>query len=423
MFSIPSKLELSEEVININNPNFHPVKLRIMTSGKNWNISDFNKEGMPLAKDTLSYAPILANIIEREDGELDANGHDVNMELTVDYNGNMNVKETYIERPVGVFINNASELKVDEEDSNKTYIEAYGYLWKIYSDMYEVLKRDEIKDVSVEIEVVKGQYRESDGYYQIDEWIINGCTVLGNSNLPAIDKSNIEFNFSREGNKEYFENLEILKNLLNQKFSKEGEIVENEVNNNSAEQVEEQQNNEQNFTEEEFAKCDVCGEDPCVCEDDSDDDTEEMKKKKRKCSEDEEEKKYSQSELDAEISKVREEYESQLVELNSLREFKAEVESEKEKEELSRQVEEVFSKFDFKEDEVSELREKFMKKELDVEILEEKLCALAYKKNYSKKDNKEEKQKEIKVSSNGYSEEISPIDALFERYGIKKNKN
>ena len=103
-FSIPSKFSIAEEK-SLNNPNFHPVKLRIMSSGKNWNGSDFAIDSLALAKDTVSYSPILANVVEREDGELDANGHDVDMEMKIDYKCNVSFKETYVERAVGVFIN------------------------------------------------------------------------------------------------------------------------------------------------------------------------------------------------------------------------------------------------------------------------------------------------------------------------------
>ena len=114
-----------------------------MSSGVNWNGSDFVIDSLEMAKDTVSYAPILANIVKRDDGELDANGHDIDFEMKIDYMGNISFKETYIEKPVGVFLANSCERKYDEEN-NVYFLEAYGYIWKQYSDMYDILKSTRI---------------------------------------------------------------------------------------------------------------------------------------------------------------------------------------------------------------------------------------------------------------------------------------
>ena len=144
-FNIPSTFSLSND-IELNNPDFHLVKLRIMSSGENYNGSSFTINSLNRAKNSVAYTPILANIIEREDGQLDANGHDINLEINMDYNGNVVYKETYIERPVGVFLNDTAEVMHDIEN-DVYFIQAYGVLWKTYSDAYEILKRDEVKDV------------------------------------------------------------------------------------------------------------------------------------------------------------------------------------------------------------------------------------------------------------------------------------
>ena len=183
-FSIPSKFSLTNDNIIKNNSSFHPVKLRMMSSGKNWNGSDFVIESLDLAKDTVSYAPILANIVQRDDGELDCNGHDIDFEMKVEYNGNVTFKETYIEKPVGVFLANSCEKKYDEEN-DVYYLEALGYIWKQYSDVYDILKRDEVKDVSVEIEVEEGSFRD-DGYYEIRQFNLLGCTIAGRLPFPRI---------------------------------------------------------------------------------------------------------------------------------------------------------------------------------------------------------------------------------------------
>ena len=67
-FSIPSKFELSNEVA-LNNPDFHLVKVRIMSSGENYNGSSFTINSLNNAKDSVAYTPVLANIVKREDGQ------------------------------------------------------------------------------------------------------------------------------------------------------------------------------------------------------------------------------------------------------------------------------------------------------------------------------------------------------------------
>ena len=274
-FSIPSKFSLSND-FSLNNPDFHLVKLRIMSSGENNNGSSFTIDSLNKAKDSVAYTPILANIVEREDGELDANGHDVDFEMKADYKGNVSFKETYVERPVGVFLNNSTEIKYDEEN-DVNYIQAYGIIWKTYSSMYDILKRDEVKDVSVEIEVINGQFRD-DGYYEIQEYNILATTILGNGNLPAIENSRIEFNFSQDN--DYRSKLEQVDILL-QNFNKKG----------GGKGMDENKELEQEFSEEEAVEIPVIVDEPqqeFAEEDEVEEDMACGNKKKKKCSEDEE---------------------------------------------------------------------------------------------------------------------------------------
>lgn len=431
-FSIPSKFYSNEDSIQmVNNPNFHPVKLRIMSTGKNWNGSDFIIDSFDTAKDTVSYAPILANIIEREDGELDTNGHDIDWEMKCDYQGNVSFKETYIEKPVGVFLANACEKKYDA-DNDVYYLESIGYVWKQYSDIYEILKRDEVKDVSVEIEVEDGDFRD-DGYYEIRKFNVLGCTILGNGNMPAIDNSRIEFNFSK--NNEYKEKVKELDELLKSFNLKGGDNMDNEVEKNVEPQeefteddaveipviIEEQP---QEFAEEEQDEdneevCPKCGKplDECVC--DENDDEEEMacgnKKKKKKCS-CEDEKIYSQSELDEAVSNAKAEFSDVLKELAELREFKAEYDRQVELARLNESMDELVANFNVNEEKVNELREKVINGDYSLEKFELEL----YRNNQvvTKKDFSKEDKKTLPIID--VEDKKSEVDKLFDFYGIPK---
>lgn len=435
-FSIPSKFSLSND-FSLNNPDFHLVKLRIMSSGENYNGSSFTIDSLNKAKDSVAYTPILANIVEREDGELDANGHDVDFEMKADYKGNISFKETYVERPVGVFLNNSTEIKYDEEN-DVNYIQAYGIIWKTYSSMYDILKRDEVKDVSVEIEVINGQFRD-DGYYEIQEYNILATTILGNGNLPAIENSRIEFNFSQDN--DYRSKLEQVDILL-QNFNKKGggkgmdenkEFEQEEFAEEDAVEIpvivdepQQEEFSEEDEVEEDMAKkkkrcaedeedvCPNCGKPMGECECDNE---EEMAKKKKKCS-CEEEKLYSQAELDEAIANTKAEFSDALVELAELREFKAEYDKQIKIQQLNSEMDEIVANFNVNEDKVKELREKVLEGQFSMEKFELELYRnnQPIKNNFSKDD-----KKSTSLPIVDTEEKMSEVDLLFAKYGIPKN--
>lgn len=479
-FSIPSKFSLSND-FSLNNPDFHLVKLRIMSSGENYNGSSFTIDSLNKAKDSVAYTPILANIVEREDGELDANGHDVDFEMKADYKGNVSFKETYVERPVGVFLNNSTEIKYDEEN-DVNYIQAYGIIWKTYSSMYDILKRDEVKDVSVEIEVINGQFRD-DGYYEIQEYNILATTILGNGNLPAIENSRIEFNFSQDNDyRSKLEQVDILLQNFNKKgggkgmdenkeleqefseeeaveipvivdepqqeFTEEDEVEEDMACGNKKkkkcsaedeEDIEEEMacgnKKKKRCAEDEEDVCPNCGKPMSECECDNEEDMACGNKKKKKCSEDEEEemacnpkkkkkcsceeeKLYSQAELDEAIANTKAEFSDALVELAELREFKAEYDKQVKIQQLNLEMDKIVANFNVNEDKVKELREKVLEGQYSMEKFELEL----YRNNQPIKNNfSKDDKKSTSLPIVDTEEKMSEVDLLFAKYGIPKN--
>lgn len=439
-FSIPSKFSLSND-FSLNNPDFHLVKLRIMSSGENYNGSSFTIDSLNKAKDSVAYTPILANIVEREDGELDANGHDVDFEMKADYKGNVSFKETYVERPVGVFLNNSTEIKYDEEN-DVNYIQAYGIIWKTYSSMYDILKRDEVKDVSVEVEVINGQFRD-DGYYEIQEYNILATTILGNGNLPAIKNSKIEFNFSQDNDyRSKLEQVDILLQNFNKKGGGKGMDENKELEQEFAEEeaveipviVDEPQQEfaeedeveedmacgnkkKKRCSEEEEEVCPECGKPMSECECDKEEDMACGNKKKKKCS-CEEEKLYSQAELDEAIANTKAEFSDALVELAELREFKAEYDRQVKIQQLNSEMDEIVANFNVNEDKVKELREKVLEGQFSMEKFELELYRnnQPIKNNFSKDD-----KKSTSLPIVDTEEKMSEVDLLFAKYGIPKN--
>lgn len=401
-FSIPSTFELSNEIA-LNNPNFHLVKVRIMSSGKNYNGSSFTINSLNNAKDTVAYTPVLANIIKNDNDEWDYNGHDVNVDIKMDYNGNMIVEEEYIERPVGVFLNNSTEIKYDEElDVN--YIQAYAILWGTYSKAVDVLKRDGTKDVSVEIECLQGEMRE-DGYYEIQEYNILGTTLLGGNNLPAIEGSKVEMYFSMNNDdKEYIDNLKHIDLLLHQFYRKEVNNVEEEKT-----QIEEVQ--QENFSEEDVIEPSIVIDKEC----DKEDKEEEFQQETEQV---EEEKLYSQKEMDEAIANTKAEFSQAIAELEELRKFKAEYDKALEVQKLNDEMDNLLEQFNCDEELVKELREKVINKEISMEAFELQL----WRNNQpiKKEFNKEKQSNKLPVMDS--ENKVSSVDELFNYYGIPKRK-
>lgn len=150
------------------NPNLLNVKLRVMHDGENRK-SKVSLKAIKEAEETLRNTPILARVLD--DGS-DFNEHDTKLERV---NGKYKLK--YIEKPIGV-IGYDSEITY-EEDDERTYINATGYIWTRYSqDAVEIIKNSDQKGVSMEIQILEGQLNEDD-VYEITKFVFTGVTVLG----------------------------------------------------------------------------------------------------------------------------------------------------------------------------------------------------------------------------------------------------
>lgn len=150
------------------NPNLMNVKLRVMHDGENKK-TKVSLEAIKEAEETLRNTPILARVLD--DGS-DFNEHDTKLERV---NGKYKLK--YLEKPIGV-IGYDSEITYEEEDE-RTYINATGYIWTRYSqDAVEIIKNAEQKGVSMEIQILEGQLNEDD-VYEVTKFVFTGVTVLG----------------------------------------------------------------------------------------------------------------------------------------------------------------------------------------------------------------------------------------------------
>lgn len=110
------------------------------------------------------------------------------------------------EVPIGFIKEDSNTYKnpivFEKSEDGRTFIVIKGLIWNKYSgNAIEVLKRDDMKkSVSVEIEITKGQV--IDEKIQVEEFVLNGITVLGDFVTPAVKDANILLEFSKD--KKYY---------------------------------------------------------------------------------------------------------------------------------------------------------------------------------------------------------------------------
>lgn len=110
------------------------------------------------------------------------------------------------EVPIGFIKEDSNTYKnpivFEKSEDGRTFIVIKGLIWNKYSgNAIEVLKRDDMKkSVSVEIEITKGHV--IDEKIQVEEFVLNGITVLGDFVTPAVKDANILLEFSKD--KKYY---------------------------------------------------------------------------------------------------------------------------------------------------------------------------------------------------------------------------
>ena len=284
----------------LDNSNFHPVKIMICHTGENFNGSVFSLDSFKKSINTLSNIPILGFVKVDESGNKDLAGHEIDLDLFVDEDGKVNVREYYKEVPIGVIpeTNNYFFEEIDGE----TFLGCYGYIWKCYSnDAYDILLDDEEKEVSMEILIKECSY-DKQNRCNIDKFEFLGVTCLGSAHPGAMGRNcTINMNFSANEDKEFFDAVEKLNKILKSQ-GKEDFVMDNieekdlQVDYEEIEKVEleveemevSEQPIEENFAEEEKEDaCPECGKNPCECdkEEEKEDFAEEDEEEKEVCPE------------------------------------------------------------------------------------------------------------------------------------------
>lgn len=411
-----NKIEYSKS-----NKNLIKCTIYVMHTGENLNYSSFSEESVLKAKESLKNVPILANIEHDKDhNPTDFGEHDMDLHIIERANGDCELKTVYIEKPVGV-IPETNNYRIETLENGEKWVVVEGYIWKEYSDSYELLTRTD-KKVSMEISVDSGFF-DDNFMYHIENYEYLGVTILGDNCPPAMGENAIIslFNKNEDFKVEYTKLLEEVKNF------EEGGI---EVEENKELETVEKQDEEtiaETTVEEDFAK-----EDKEETESESDessvDEIEESKDKddfakKKKCEQKDYEAKYKEAvnelnELKAKYVDLEAIYTALNDEVEELRQYKSNIEFEQHKAE----VDEVLAKYSELEtvDGYSELvKEKYT---ADIKELEKAIKVFAFdngvvlNKKISKKSFSKETIKIPLLNNNNNEIVIDPYDGILDKY-------
>lgn len=170
---------------------------------------DLNRNGSFIAEDTMKAAlptfqnrPILAHIIQKDDGSYDFASHD--MELVDDPWNEGEKRVHYIEQAIGIIPESCNAHLEYDQEKDKTYVVVNGYIYEDYGNgAAEILKEKESTKVSVELGVRKFSYNVEEKYLEIEDFTFLGVTALGEDVGEGMLGSNMKVNsFSNIHNEE-----------------------------------------------------------------------------------------------------------------------------------------------------------------------------------------------------------------------------
>ena len=136
-FSISSSTKFT--VLEELNSEFTLVKVKVMATGKNRNMSYFNKDVVEAHLNSLNYAPVVAHLFKNEDGEYRIGGHD----MYIDWE-NWSMKSLCV--PFGVVKADTFDWEiVNEYGTDVEYLTCEAILWTgRYPELKETIYSEDI---------------------------------------------------------------------------------------------------------------------------------------------------------------------------------------------------------------------------------------------------------------------------------------
>lgn len=158
--------------------------------------TDVLEEKMMSIKDR----PVMADIVDTDETDEDGNpikdfsGHTMYYDEALD-------KMIYKEIPIGHFIHPESiHLEYDEE-YDRNFVCADVVVYEEYTDACDILRRRKTVDCSVELCIRKIHWDNTDKTLHLDDFYVQGTTLLGSHTLPGMSGSKLSIkDFSEENN-------------------------------------------------------------------------------------------------------------------------------------------------------------------------------------------------------------------------------
>lgn len=414
-----SKIPCSANAYSLeDDSNLMKVKITVMHDGINYNGSKFTLQDMKRAEESVKNIPILGYVLRDTDGNLDDfDGH--NMETRIkDSDKGFEIETYYLEKPIGVVPESCNPRYEEIDGLNHLIVD--GYIWKSYSNgSYKLIENSSFKGVSMEIEVLDGNWNELENVYDITDYRYTGITVLGDMVEPAMgDTCRIQKYSACADYKDaladiYREIYSLERKEDNMEEVKEEVVVETQQEPEIEEVVESEETKEEVVEEEEAVYTEEIVEEVETPEETEV--VEEVKEESETLDVFAELLEEVPGTLKEVADMITEKFSMINEELKTLREFKSKIDLE----ELKGQVDEISNKYDLDVD-TTELKEKAIAKDITLEQFEKELKVLfAEKVLENGKFSKEVKEEPAKVTVTSHEEDKTIYGGLFEKHGLK----
>ena len=417
--------------------NLMKVKIVVMHEKKNRNRTSFSMEAIEKAKESIKNVPILAYILRDTEGNVsDFDEHNMEMRLKDSKDG-FEIETYYQEKPVGVIPESCNPRY--EEINGVNHLVVDGYIWKSYSNGADkIIKSSDSKGLSMEIEVLDGNYIEEDDVYDITDFRFLGVTCLGDhieqgmNGTASISKYSASANYKKALEDIYKEiyNLERkegstmeevkIEEVVVEETETVEEVTEDVITEEVAEETVEENIEEiqEEVIEEEMTET---IEETVVEDTAAEEEVEVANEFSLEC--------FASildevpETLEEVVEKISDRFKALNIELqyaNAQIEELAKFKAEKDLEVLKINVEEIADKFALDMD-LTELKEKVYSNEITLEGFEKELKVLfAEKVLENAKFSKEVKEEPAKVTVTSHEEEKSIYGGLFEKHGLNK---
>lgn len=139
----------------------------------NRNNSYISESNMKKNLHTIYNKPILANIIELDNGEKDFHSHDF---IVDEQTGETH----YIEHSVGHIPESGNAHLEYDEESDRMYVVVEGVIYEDYgNEAADIIREKGTNKVSVELEIYDLSFNAKDKYLEINDFSFRGITLLG----------------------------------------------------------------------------------------------------------------------------------------------------------------------------------------------------------------------------------------------------